>query len=168
MNKTTKGFITKIEGEESNETINKLYSLKKYWEWADKLKDQYRFYIIQEDKNAKLKRADIVRRDSSMFFALYLALVSLILKSMDEEPKVELPVEIREAKDRLGLNLSKFGEAVCYPGKGVLNEKVFIDSIRDVNIQSVNMLHVNIGYFIDKKIQELRNQDVFPFAIGKM
>lgn len=168
MNKINKGFVTKIEGDVSSELLNKLYALKKYWEWADKLKDQYRFYILQEEKNIKLKKADITRRDSSMFFALYLAMVSLILKSMDEEPKIEMSIEIREAKERLGINLNKYGEAICFPGKGILNEKMFLDSIKDMNVQSINMLHVNMGYFIDKKIQQLRNQDVFPFAINRI
>jgi hypothetical protein len=168
MKKLTKGFVTQVEGDETAETLQKLYSLKKIWEWADKLKDQYRFYHVQEEKNMDLKMADIVRRDSSMFFSLFLALTCQILKSFEEDPRIEIATEIKLAKDRLGFNLGKFGEGICLPGKGLLSEKLLLDTIKEPNIQSINSLHVNIGYFIDKKIQELRNKDFFPFALEKL
>lgn len=168
LKKTNKGFEIQVEGDDSNELLMKLNSLKKYWEWADKLKDQYAFYRLQEEKNISLKKAEIGKRDSSMFFSLYLAIVAQILKSFEEEPKVELPFEIREVKDRLGFNISKYGEAVCFLGKQIVTEKTIIDTIKEPNIQTVNLLHVSMGYFIDKKIQEIINKDVFPFAINKI
>ncbi len=54
MKKLNKGFVTKIEGDVSGEMIEKLRNLKRFWGWADKLKDQHRLYLLQEEKNAKL------------------------------------------------------------------------------------------------------------------
>jgi len=167
MKKTNKGFVTKIEGDVMGEMIDKLKNLKRYWYWADKLKDQHRFYTAQEEKNIKMKNPNLFRRDSSMFYGLYLAIVSQMLKSFDEEPKIELPGEIRDMKDRMSVNLYKFGEAVCRPGNNLIDEKMLMDAMKLINSQMINALHVNMGYFIDKKIQELRNSDVFPYAMTK-
>ncbi|MBU0647780.1 hypothetical protein KJ855_01215 [Patescibacteria group bacterium] len=165
--KKNKGFVTQIERDNTEEVINKLYSLRKYWEWADKLKDQYWFYQKQEEKRAQLKKADIVRRDSTMFFALYLALVSQIYKSFGEEPMVGLAGDIKELKEKLPVNLDKFGEGVCFPGKSVLNERIFQDALKLNSVQLINGLHVTLGYYINKKIQELRNKDVYPYAMDR-
>ncbi|MFA4930796.1 MAG: hypothetical protein WC570_02955 [Patescibacteria group bacterium] len=168
MTKSNKGFITHVQSEESDELLRKLISLKKYWEWADKLKDQYLFYLKQEEKNIQLKRSAIIHRDSSMFFIFYLAVLSQVIKSFDEGPKVIVSLEIKGMQDELGFNLSKFGEAMCFPGKSILNEKLLDDVMKSSNIQKVNNLHIGLGYFINKKIQELKNRDVFPYAMNKM
>lgn len=167
MKKTNKGFVTKVEGDVAGEVIEKLRNLKRYWEWADKLKDQHRFYAMQEEKNAKLKSPNIFKRDSTMFFGLYLAVVSQMLKAFDEEPKIELAGEIKDVKERMSINIGKFGEAMCNPGKSLLDERMMIDAMKPMNSQIINALHVNIGYFIDKKIQELRNKDYFPYAMTR-
>ncbi len=163
-----KGFETEVESEDRDGVLKKLKSLKKYWEWADKIKDQYRFYRIQEDKNPKLKSVDVVRRDSSMFLALYLAMVNQILVSFELDPKIILSSEIQDVKDKLGINLLKCGDAVCHPGKDVMSEKVYQDMLNQPRINEINLLHVNVGYFLDKKIQEMTNKDVFPYAMDKL
>ena len=167
MNKTSKGLVTKIQGEGSDALLEKLLSLKKYWEWADKLKDQYYFYRQQEERNIQLKKASILKRDSSMFFCFYLGVLGLVIKSFQDEPKVEMTPEVKELKSQLVFNLDKFAEAACNPGKMILTDRLLTDVIKDVNIQSVNMLHVGIGYFLNKKIHELRNKDVFPYAMKR-
>ncbi len=166
MKKTTnKGFMTAIHTDDKDGVLKKLKSLKKYWNWADKMKDQYKFYRIQEDKNPKLKGADVVKRDSSMFLAMYLAMVNQILLSFEKEPRIITSSEVTEAKEKIGINLMKCGDAICEPGKDIVSEKIYQDMLNQPKIQDINALHVNIGYFIDKKIQEMTNKDVFPYAM---
>lgn len=168
MTKSNKGFITQVQEEESDELLKKFIVLKKYWEWADKLKDQYYFYLNQEEKNVQLKRAALMHRDSSMFFVFYLGIINQIVRSFDESPKVVVSPEIKGLVDGVGFNLNKFGDSLSSPGKSVVNEKLLSEVIKSSNIQQVNNLHVGLGYFIDKKIQELRNKDIFPYAMNKM
>jgi hypothetical protein len=167
MKKTfTSGFVTEVENENKDVTLKKLISLKKYWNWTDKIKDQYKLYKNQEDKNPKLKTVDVLGRDSSMFLALYLAMIAQIVKSFEEEPKLVLSAEIIETKDKVGINLNKFGEAVCYPGKDIISDKSYNDVLNQSNVHMVNALHVYIGYYLDKKIQELQNKDVLPYNMN--
>ena len=163
-----KGFVTEVEGDDRDGVLKKLRSLRKYWEWADKMKDQYRFYKLQEDKNMKLKNADIIRRDSSMFLAMSLAMINQIIVAFEQEPRIIAVNEVVEAKEKIGINLGKCGDVICNPGKDVFSEKIYQDVLNQPKIQEINTLHVNIGYFIDKKIQELTNRDVFPYAMDKL
>ncbi len=167
MKKTfTSGFITEVESDNKDAVLKKLMSLKKYWNWTDKMKDQYKLYKNQEEKNPKLKTLDMLGRDSSMFLTMYLAMIAQVLKSFDEEPKLVLSPEILETKERVEVNLSKFGEAVCFPGKDLISDKIYNDVLVQTNMQMINSLHVYIGYYLDKKIQELRNKDVLPYAMN--
>lgn len=168
MKKTNKGFVIHVEGEGSDEMLNKLISLKRHWNWADKLKDQYYLYHSQEERNIGLKKADLFRRDSAMFLILYFSVISQILKSFEEEPKISLSVELKDLKEKLAFNMPKVGDAFCFPGRRIFNEKMIEELLKEFNINSVNILHVSIGYFLDKKIQELRNKDYFPYAMNKM
>ena len=168
MKKTNKGFVIHVEGEGADELLNKLISLKRYWNWADKLKDQYYLYHGQEERNISLKKADLFRRDSAMFLILYCATTSQIIKSFEEEPKIVLSNELKEIKEKLAFNLLKVGDAFCFPGRRIFNEKMIEELLKEFNVNSVNMFHVSMGYFLDKKIQELRNKDFFPYAMKKM
>ena len=167
MKKTNKGFVVHVEGEGSDEVLNKLVSLKRYWVWADKLKDQYYLYHSQEERNINLKKADVFRRDSVMFLIFYFSVTSQVIKSFEEEPKIILSAELKDLKEKLAFNMPKVGEGLCFPGRRVYNEKMIEDLLKDFNINAVNMFHVSMGYFLDKKIQELKNKDFFPYALNK-